>query len=98
MSRRGVGRGCSRDGMISKRGSGSGQYIVTQAKRTKAGTFIRRGRLIHNCGSPRVYVRSVGGGVYRVCVCVPPSLSFAREESGTRLRLVTFTVTLSQAT
>jgi len=57
--------------MISKRGSGSGQYIVTQAKRTKAGTFIRGGRLIHNCRSPRVYVRSVGGGIYGVCVRIP---------------------------
>jgi len=58
--------------MISKRGSGSGQYIVTQAKRTKAGTFIRGGRLIHNCRSPRVYVSSVGGGgIHGVCVRIP---------------------------
>ena len=53
MTERGLGGGWSKDGMILERGSGSGQYIETEAKRTKAGTFIR---LIRVIADPLVYM------------------------------------------
>ena len=65
--------------MISKRGSGSGRYIETQTKRTKAGTFIRgafdRQPRIPSCVCTSRWWWCI------LCVCVPLSLSWAGRAS-----------------